>query len=78
MIVFELAKGLLKKIVEVVTHINLSPDVVHEMTQEEVKCHVLGVIMAQQFNLRTGLKKFGKEGKVAIKKELTQLHDMTT
>ncbi len=63
---------------EGVAHINLSPDVVHEMTQEEVNCHVLGVIMAQQLNLRAGIKKFGKEGEVTIKKEFTQLHDMAT
>ena len=34
--------------------------------------------MAQQFNLRAGLKKFGKEGKVAVKKEFTQIQDMVT
>ncbi len=45
--VFKLAKGLLNKFVEGVAHINLSPDVVHKMTQEEVNYHVLGVIMSQ-------------------------------
>ena len=68
----------LNDFVEGVAHINLSQDVARGMTQEEVNCHVLGVIMAQQFSLRVVLKKYGKEGKVAVKKELTQLHDMAT
>ncbi len=76
--VFESAKSLLNEFVEGVAHINLSPDMVHKMTQEELNCHVLGVIMTQQFNLRAGLKKFGDKRKVAVKKELTQLHDMAT
>jgi hypothetical protein len=76
--VFESSKGLLNDFVEGVAHINLSQDVVRGMTKEEVNCHLLGVIMAQKFNLRNGLKKLGKEGKVAVKKELTQLHTMAT
>ncbi len=64
--VFESARGLLNDFVEGMAHINLSQDVALKMTQEEANCHVLGVIMAQQFNLRASLKKFGKEGKVAV------------
>ena len=76
--VFESAKGLLNEFVEGVDHINFSPGMVHKMTQEELNCHVLGVIMAQQFNLRAFLKKFLDKSKVAVKKELTQLHGMAT
>ncbi len=46
------------------------------MTKEEVNNHMLGVIMAHQFSLKVGLKKFGKPCKEAVTKELKQLHDM--
>ncbi len=38
--------------------------------------HVLGVIMAQQFNHHTGLKKCGDKAKKTVTLELTQIHDM--
>ncbi len=63
---------------EGVAHINLSPNMFHEITKEEVNCHVLGVIVAQQFSLKAGLKKFGNEGNVEVTKELKQLHDVVT
>ncbi len=40
--------------------------------------YIIGVIMAQQYSLRKGLKPFCKEGKEAAMSELTQLHDMET
>ena len=46
--------------------------------QEDVVMHVVGVIMAQQYTIRKGLKLFGDGGRLAVKKELTQLHDMVT
>ncbi len=34
--------------------------------------------MAQKFSLKAGLKKFGKQGKQAVTKDLKQLHNMVT
>ncbi len=48
------------------------PQAAQKVLKEAIDAHVLGVIMAQQFSLHTGLKKFGDE------KELTHLHDMGT
>ncbi len=75
---FEPDKLIMIDFVEGVAYINLSGDVVYEMSKREVNTHVLGVIMAQQFSLNVGLKKFGKKGKKAVTKELKQLHNMVT
>jgi hypothetical protein len=40
--------------------------------------HMLGVIMAQQYNIQKGIKLFGDEGRKSVSKELQQLHDMHT
>jgi hypothetical protein len=45
---------------------------------EGVVIHVVGVIMAQQYTIRKGLKLFGDGGRQAVTKELTQLHNMAT
>ena len=34
--------------------------------------------MVETFSLNAGLKKFGDRGKTAVRKELTQLHDVKT
>eukprot|EP00804_Cyclotella_cryptica_P007868 CCRYP_001430-RB/>CCRYP_001430-RB protein AED:0.37 eAED:0.34 QI:0/0/0/1/0.25/0/5/0/757 len=51
-----------------------------ELAQSELDDHavmyIVGMIMAQQYSLRKGLKLFGKEGKKAAMSELTQLHEM--
>ena len=45
---------------------------------DQAVMYFIGVIMAQQYSLRKGLKLFGKEVKKVAKSELTQLHDMET
>jgi hypothetical protein len=50
----------------------------YKMTDDEVNHHIIGVVMAQHFSLKAGLKKFGVPGEEATTKELTQLHDMVT
>ncbi len=67
---FESAKNVMNQFVEGVSHINLSGDVVHEMSEEENNIHVFGVIMAQKLSLKAGLKKFIKQTKQAVTKEL--------
>ncbi len=38
------------------------------MLEEDINVHMLGVVMAQQFSLKAGLKNFGNDaGKVADK-----------
>ena len=46
------------------------------MTDQETREHVLGIIMAQQHGLHTGLCKFGSKDKQVVLKELEQLQDM--
>ena len=48
------------------------------MTGEQVYEHVLGIVMMQQYSLKAGLNKFGKEGEQAVTKELTQIHELET
>ena len=43
----------------------------YKMTDDEVNHHIIGVIMAQHFSLKAGLKKFGVPGEEATTKELT-------
>ena len=43
----------------------------YKMTDDEVNHHVIGVVMAQHFSLKAGLKKFGVPGEEATTKELT-------
>ena len=38
--------------------------------------YILGIIMAQKYSLKSGLKCFVKKGGHAALSELTQLHDM--
>ena len=38
--------------------------------------HLIGVVLMQQYNLSKGLNKFGNKGKIAVTKELQQMHDM--
>ena len=50
----------------------------YKMSGEEMDYLIIGVLLYQQFNLKAGLKKFGKPGEKASVKELTQIYDMTT
>ena len=47
----------------------------YKMTDDKVN---IGVVMAQHFSLKAGLKMFGVPGEEATTKELTQLHNMVT
>ena len=42
-----------------------------------MKYQIIGVVLAQKFSLKDGLKKFGNPGEKSSVKELTQIHDMT-
>ena len=60
-------------------HLNVADDDPYDLKlidREKVLEHIMGVIMVQQFSVKKGLKRFGKRGKEAVTKELTQLHDM--
>ena len=46
------------------------------MSAKDVTLHSSGVIMAEQYSIKKGLKVFGKEGEKAVTKELSQMHDM--
>ena len=50
----------------------------YKMSDDEVNHHIIGVVMAQHFSLKAGLKKFGVPGEEATTKDLTQLHDIVT
>ncbi len=41
------------------------------LSKEDTYLHILGVVMAQRFSLKSGLKRFGNEGKKAVSKEFT-------
>ncbi len=45
------------------------------LDKEDMYLHILGVVMAQQFILKVGLKKFDDEERKAVSKEITQLHN---
>ena len=47
-----------------------------KMTKEAINEHKLGVMLVQKFSLKAGTAKFGNRAKMAVTKELTQLHDM--
>ena len=38
--------------------------------------YIIGVLLAQNFSLKAGTKKFGNPGEKTSVKELTQIHDM--
>ena len=48
------------------------------MSGEEMDYHIIGVVLAQQLSLKSGLKNFGRSGEKFSVKELTQIDDMTT
>ncbi len=62
---------------EGISNINLSGKSESQLVldNKETNLHVLGVIIAQQLSLKAGLRKFGDRGKMAVTKELTQLHE---
>ena len=46
------------------------------MSKDKTRDHVLGVIMAETFSLKAGLKKSGEKMEKAVMKELNQHHAM--
>ena len=49
-----------------------------EMSTDDLRDHILGVIMVQQFSLRAGINKFGDKATTSVSKELQKIHDMGT
>ena len=49
-----------------------------KISDDEMCYHIIGIVMAQYFSLKAGLKKFGVPGKKATTKILSQLHYMVT
>eukprot|EP00804_Cyclotella_cryptica_P001976 CCRYP_007406-RA/>CCRYP_007406-RA protein AED:0.42 eAED:0.42 QI:0/0/0/1/1/1/2/0/192 len=48
------------------------------LMEDHLVIHVLGVILATQDNIQTGIKLFGEQGRKSVKSELQQLHGMIT
>ncbi len=71
-VLFSTLQELASKYVDGICNINVTPGGAQKVSKEDVNAHVLGVIMAQQFSLHVGLKKFGDRVKEAVNKELTQ------
>ena len=48
------------------------------MSEEKLTKHIIGMVLIQQYNLKTGLNLFGDGGEKIATKELKQLQDMET
>ncbi len=77
-VLFLTSQELASKYVDVICNINFTLDGAQKVPKEDVNTHVLEVIMAQQFSLHAGLKKFGDKAKEAVTKELAQIHEIGT
>ncbi len=77
-ILFESTKNVMNQFVEGFAHLNMSGGITHKLSKEEFKTRVIGVIMAQQFGPKMGLKKFREKFKQADTKELNHLHEIFT
>ena len=49
-------------------------DAPRQMSEEEMESHIIGVILAQQYNLRKGLELFSDRAEAAVDAELLQIH----
>ena len=49
-----------------------------DFTEEQVDDHIMGVIMAEHFSLKKGIKLFGNRAEEATTKELQAIHNMST
>ena len=49
-----------------------------QMSETQTDEYIVGVIFAQRFNLNNGLELFGDAADVAVKKELIQIHELST
>ncbi len=63
---FANSQVLVLKYLDGIMHINMTPKATQKVYKEVVETLVLGVIMAQQFSLHVGLKKFGNETKISL------------
>ena len=48
------------------------------MTEEECESHVVGIVLAQMYNLRKGIEFFGESADEAVHTELTQVDEFET
>ena len=51
-----------------VVHINVSDSTDFKFSEEYNMLHVFGAVLIQQFSLKSGLKRFSKEGEYAVTK----------
>ena len=48
------------------------------MSEEEIKTHIMGVVLINHFNTKKGINIFGDRSETAVMKELQKIHDMNT
>ena len=51
-------------------------DASRQTSEQEIKFHIIGVVLAQQYNLRKGLELFGDRAEAAVDAELSQMHSL--
>ena len=61
-----------------VININIHDDVPRQLSEDEQVLHVLGVIMAQIYSIKDGIKEFGERGSESVMKELRGIDDLDT
>lgn len=61
-----------------VRYINVAMSTHAPMTDEEVQEHIIGIFMVLQFFYHKVVKKFGRQAKTVVSKELRQMHDIAT
>ena len=59
-------------------HINVQDPASFTYDGFEALEEIIGVVMAQHFSVRSGLKPFGDRGEKSVSKDLTQLYNMHT
>ena len=50
----------------------------NQMSETKTDEYIVGVVFAQHFNLKKGIEFFGDAADVAVKKELIQIHELST
>jgi len=61
-----------------VININIHNDVPRQLSEDEQVLHVLGVIMAQTYSIKNGIKEFGERGSESVMKELSGIDNLDT
>ena len=49
-----------------------------QMSETQTDEYIVGVVFAQHFNLKNGLELFGYAADIAVRKELSQIHGLST